>query len=80
MKWAPRVGWPAGLLGMLVLVAAVERSLGRHDVKFTTVAASAWRRAGAAVPGKVAGGGVVGVSVGRVCHFSSRARKGFVWP
>jgi hypothetical protein len=38
--------WPAGLIGMLALVAAVERYVARHDTKFTTQHAAAWRRSG----------------------------------
>jgi hypothetical protein len=38
-----RPGWPAGLAGMLVLVAAAGGGLARQEVMFTTVAAAAWQ-------------------------------------
>jgi len=47
----PRGRWPAGLLGMLVLVLAAERYVVRHAWKFIPAYASAWERAGAGVPG-----------------------------
>ena len=42
---SPLRAWPLGLVGMLALVAGVERRVGRHaDVKFTTTVTSAWTR------------------------------------
>src|SRR3954454_16127658 len=35
-------GWPAGLLGMILLVAAVERYVDRHSLDFANVAAANW--------------------------------------
>ncbi|GAC1464117.1 MAG: hypothetical protein NVSMB9_02430 [Isosphaeraceae bacterium] len=39
-------GWPAGLFGALALVLVMERYVARHDMKFTTIHAAAWRRSG----------------------------------
>ena len=38
--------WPSGLIGMLALVAAVEWSVSRNEIKFTTIATSAWTLSG----------------------------------
>ena len=40
--------WPVGLLGMLVLVIAVEINLSRFDSRLTPLGASNWRQTGAA--------------------------------
>jgi hypothetical protein len=39
--------WPVGLIGMLALVAVVERSVARNEIRFTTIAVSAWAQGGA---------------------------------
>ena len=44
-----RGGWPAGLLGMLALVAGIERSVAKHSEKFTTFHAAAWRESGRSI-------------------------------
>lgn len=49
MRHPPRGPWPAGLVGMFALVAGVERYVARHDARFTTVHAAAWRASGEAV-------------------------------
>jgi hypothetical protein len=41
---ADRRSWPAGLLGALVLIAAVESFVARHELDFTTPARMEWRQ------------------------------------
>ena len=38
--------WPAGAIGMLGLVLAVELFVARHDREFTTIWAQAWKWSG----------------------------------
>lgn len=47
-----RGGWPLGLLGMLAMVAGVERWVVAHDLDFTTASAADWSTAARAA-GKV---------------------------
>lgn len=49
MRTPPRGPWPAGLLGLLVLVAGVERFIERHEASFTTHRVAAWKRSGGRV-------------------------------
>ncbi len=42
----PTRRWPVGLFGMLALVAAVERSVARNEIRVTTVMTSAWTQSG----------------------------------
>lgn len=46
MTTPSRGAWPAGLLGMLALMAAMERYVARHSERFTTLHAAAWRQSG----------------------------------
>lgn len=50
MSSHPHGRWPAGLIGMLALVFSTERYVARHDTKFTTLPAAAWKRSGEDVP------------------------------
>ena len=41
-----RKPWPTGLIGMLVLVTAVERCVARHELMYASVAEAAWKWSG----------------------------------
>ena len=45
-----RSRWPAGLLGMLAMVATVESTLARHPLRFTETASLSWKLAIEAIP------------------------------
>lgn len=72
MPYALRGPWPAGLIGMLALVLGVERFVAKHDARFTTHHASAWKRSGESVE-KAARCGLVALGDSLVKH-------GFVSP
>lgn len=50
MERPTRPGWPAGFLGMLALVAAVEAGIARQPLRFLDTASLSWRLPAEAIP------------------------------
>ena len=69
-RTSARVGsgsWPLGLLGMLALVACVERGVSRNAPRFVTIDATSWARA-RSVAGRSADARVVALGDSLVKH------------
>jgi hypothetical protein len=50
MERPARSRWPAGLLGMVALVATVEATIARHSLRFTDTASLSWKLGFEAIP------------------------------
>ncbi len=56
-----RRGWPAGLIGSLVLIMAVEAFVSRHELDFTTPSRMEWRQSRRAATERAPGSAVIGL-------------------
>jgi hypothetical protein len=63
-----RGAWPAGLLGMVALLATAESFVARHDRDFTTIWASSWRHSDLAARGEARRCAVLGFGDSLVKH------------